>query len=150
MSFKRVLAGAMIAGGVAGCISFSMKPGIYVPRSVSMDARAAQDEVRNSVMYSRYVYLSGVGKGRVGDVRFRNDGVGLLFNVEGGSQLMQACYYSGMENVRVDANNDYYPFLPAYAVGPICSSGTGWVWLDSEPQAKRLADAMYSLKNGAH
>src|SRR5262252_8451693 len=106
MPFKRVLAAVIVAGGVAGCISFHMNPGIYVPKSVNMDARTAQNEVRNTVMSSRYVYFSGVGKGRVNDVRFRNDGVGLLFNVEGGSQIMQACYHSGMDGVRVDGNNN--------------------------------------------
>ena len=141
MSVKRIIIAAFITGAVSACGS------TYTPSEVKLDARSAQEEVRTLLAGASYISWHG-DYARVADVRFRSDGMGFLVEIDG-SQTMQPCYYAGNEGLHViyDALGGPYGFAARYGTYPLCPGNVGSAWFNSESEAKRLADAIFSLKN---
>ena len=73
----------------------------YEPTSANMDIRTAQDQVRTLLTAGAAYVIWDLEEARVSDVRFRSDGIGLLVQKSAGPQTMEACYYSGIGNIKV-------------------------------------------------
>jgi len=136
---KRIILSAMIIGSISACSEH-----VYLPNTVKLDVRTAQDEVRTLLMRAPLFTWSGE-EAQVSDVRFRSDGMALLVD-KGGAQTTHACYYAGMT---VDNLTVSYLAVgregfggPQYSVG-FC----GAAWFNSQTEAQRLSDALFSLKN---
>jgi hypothetical protein len=141
-SDKRCFWGTMIkpvflAAAIAATVSACEAEKLYTPTTLKLDVRTAQDEVRKLTMSGtfRFWYHDDWTTAGVGDVRFRNDGMAFLLEVNG-TQITQACYYSGIDDPSVYRMDNY---LVEFCTGQS-------VWLPNEAQARRLSDALFALK----
>jgi hypothetical protein len=117
----------------------------YVPNTVKLDARTAQDEVRVLLMTADiFKYANGTPV-TLTDVRFRPEGMAIMIEYEG-KQVMRACYYAAIDpDLNVVKSRDNF-----YATGYMCPNQAGVAFFKSEEKAKRLADALFALKNAPH
>ena len=110
----------------------------HIPTSSTMEVRRAREVISGSLLSpsTRIYFVGEISRVRVDDVRFRNDGLAVLWRKGSSPQTVTACYYSA-----VQPRAEPLPLM--LAAVRLCTLS---VQFERFVDAQNFADALYTLK----